>query len=684
MIKTNKFKKRYKEKGNILLQIIPYTLVVTVFMLSIGWATFSQNLEIDGISATVRIQADIRVTGISVSNDDNFNNNGGISNWEEYNVKHIQTSVKLPNDNSQIKYKVQVTNFGNAEMGILNITGLPEYLEYKIEGYNLKDKICVDNKCKLGIQKDIYIIIRYKKDTVRPDNTDIIINLDFDFRPFHKITYDEYIPDNNYPKEVIDGDTYKMSLVYPYPIGAKPFSTNGNVTYKYDGDTLRVENVTSDLIVKSGYIQSIEDLVSLSSYVNNGNDCSGRTFTLEKDLDFKDSGSYRNSNRTNYENISGNLMNVLSNGTGWIPIGTTDYRFKGIFDGKEKTISNIYVDNKTFAASVGFFGAIEDATIKNLKLQGKMTTEDRANMGSISGRAYGNLLIDNIETRVNVTGFENLGSTGGILGSTNYPANITLKNIKNYGNISYGNQSGGIIGWAESNTVTIEKCHNYGKIILDGTGSGLRAGGLVGASTSLYDINIIIKESSNNESVSSSRIAGGLIGYATPKASNFIIVNSYNSGNIDGTLYAGGIIGLDGNKSNGHAYIYNSANTGDIGGGDYASGIVGYTNHGEITIKNSYNAGQLNSTYNYAICHFNSSSVSSNATFDKIYYPNDQIESNLNQVYGTYTYDQMKLQTFVDKLNEYVTSHQSETILDKEYQLSNWEINGHEYPTPKN
>ena len=132
--------------------------------------------------------------------------------WEEYNVKKIQTSISLPENDSQIKYKIQVTNFGNVEMGIFDITGLPDNLEYVIEDYKLGEKICVDNECKLGIQKDFYIIIKYK-DGFKSDNIDYIIDLNFDFRAFYKIQYTGFPAEaNTLPNEIIANEKLRLDL----------------------------------------------------------------------------------------------------------------------------------------------------------------------------------------------------------------------------------------------------------------------------------------------------------------------------------------------------------------------------------------------------------------------------------------------------------------------------------------
>ncbi|MBR4618353.1 MAG: hypothetical protein IKO49_03515, partial [Bacilli bacterium] len=132
-------KKRYSVKNKYVKLVIPVILFVVVF-LTICYSAFSNNLGIYGISATVRVHKDVRIGGIFLSNA----TNDGISHYEDYNVKDIYSSVTLPNANSSITYDVKVLNLGNVEMGILNISGLPNNLTYSISNYNLEDPLCDD------------------------------------------------------------------------------------------------------------------------------------------------------------------------------------------------------------------------------------------------------------------------------------------------------------------------------------------------------------------------------------------------------------------------------------------------------------------------------------------------------------------------------------------------------------
>ncbi len=250
-------KKRKNDKTNLFIPIISILLVMIIFTLSISWATFSQNLLMDQINLTVRAQADIRITNFSLSNDEIFNTNQGVSNWEKFNVKNISASITLPNDSSQIRYKVQITNFGNIDMGILNITGLQDNLEYIIEDYELGKKICDNSsKCNLGMEKEFYLIIKYKNGKKIDNNNDYLVNLEFDFEPVYKITY-EYIT-GNYQNEILNNDTLKIDFGNnaPYDIEVKINNLIIN-NYTYENNVLTIPNISGNTVIRDSTTPTI-------------------------------------------------------------------------------------------------------------------------------------------------------------------------------------------------------------------------------------------------------------------------------------------------------------------------------------------------------------------------------------------------------------------------------------------
>lgn len=184
-------------------------IFIELLFLSIGFSSFSTNLNIDNITANVRVEEKIRITNV---NQKQTLSNATIINLN-YNKDHIFSEVLLPRIDSRITYEIEVTNIGNLEMGILNIEGLPENLEYHLEDYTLKDRICNENnECKLGIKKKISITIGYKEALYNENNTTYHLDIKLLFRPFYKITYQNLQNTNNLPTTILKDDTLLLDL----------------------------------------------------------------------------------------------------------------------------------------------------------------------------------------------------------------------------------------------------------------------------------------------------------------------------------------------------------------------------------------------------------------------------------------------------------------------------------------
>lgn len=173
-LKSDKWKKIFKNK-KVLVSVL---MVLLVLGLSIGYSALASNLNITGIVTKVRLKSDIRITSFSISSVSN-----ATSNYSEYNKQSVSMGISLPDEDSTATYKVTVTNIGNVEMGLFDITGLPSNLEYTLTDLELEQKICNDDgQCKNGITKDFYITIKYVAGEYDSSSTTYDINLDFDFQ----------------------------------------------------------------------------------------------------------------------------------------------------------------------------------------------------------------------------------------------------------------------------------------------------------------------------------------------------------------------------------------------------------------------------------------------------------------------------------------------------------------------
>lgn len=144
----------------------------------------------------------------------------------------------------------------------------------------------------------------------------------------------------------------------------------------------------------------------------------------------------------------------------WIPVGQTGAtEFKGVFDGQNHTISNLYVDSsaqKDEHYSSGLFGWIEsqgqDITIKNVTVDGA-NIAGHHNVAVIAGYLEGDSVVENCHVK-----------------------NATLTNTHANGD-ACGDKAGVIAGYAASE-VTIKNCSANNCTI----SAGRDAGQLLGAS----------------------------------------------------------------------------------------------------------------------------------------------------------------------------------------------------------
>lgn len=173
-------KKKNNNKKINYITLSSFLIVLFTILLSIGWSAFQSTFNIGGLLATVRVDRDIRISGVHVVGA----TSSATSNYEEFNVNNVYTSVYLPNSDSTVTYEVNITNVGNVEVGVENITGLPENLKYTLNNYTLESVLCDDldsTKCKLGSVTTLSITIGYAENGYNSNTTNYVSDLNFNF-----------------------------------------------------------------------------------------------------------------------------------------------------------------------------------------------------------------------------------------------------------------------------------------------------------------------------------------------------------------------------------------------------------------------------------------------------------------------------------------------------------------------
>ena len=231
----------------------------------------------------------------------------------------------------------------------------------------------------------------------------------------------------------------------------------------------------------------------------------------------------------------------------WAPIGNSTYQYLGTFDGKGKTISNLYI-NAT-SNYTGFFGYADRGSIKNITFNKAKVKNDKADTGILAGNA-GSCIIENITTLANCS-VEGKNYVGGIAGD----ANGNISNCENRATVKGIRSLGGIVAAYSGNSIT--SCANYGTVTC--------ANGIVGGMVGTFASGTI-QNSANYGDVTGASYAGNLIGLAQ----ECNLSNVLGTGNVTATSdteRAGLLVG----------HINNSSST--------ASGILAYNSSAKLTIN---------------------------------------------------------------------------------------------------
>lgn len=325
-------------------------------------------------------------------------------------------------------------------------------------------------------------------------------------------------------------------------------------------------------------INSIEDLVAFSDNVTKGNTYQNQYIELGQSLDFQSDKSYVNPSVTNFCGYEGELKTELTEGKGFIAIGTTEENpFIGEFNGKYNSINGVYINSTD--RNQGVFccneGKIRNLKVKNGTIIGEMT------LGAVVGSNNGeieNCLSEEMIFEIAQNG-KAAPEVGGICGKS-YG---TVKSCLNKSNINNNGQGGGIVGTGGGQIIS---CYNVGKVYVDENCFGDNVGGITGilisggkvencynlGEVSIVGNNIVSEETDARYSF------GGIVGLNRGSVNS-----SYNIGMVKGDNQVGGIIGSNSGEL---TYSYTTVG-GKAGSGTFIGAIIGKNN----------NSGKANNCY---------------------------------------------------------------------------------------
>lgn len=290
--------------------------------------------------------------------------------------------------------------------------------------------------------------------------------------------------------------------------------------------------------------------------------------------------------------VLGNAINASSTvsangGLGFNPIGDSENRFTGRFDGRGFAITDLTISRRD-EDHVGLFGYVgTGASIKNVVLTGGTIT-GRDRVGALCGRVE-NVSITGCRSSALVNGEDYtgglIGSTAGAVDNCSASGGVTgyqyvgglvgasfgsVTNASASGTVVGSYEVGGLIGYAEG---SVTNCEATGAI----SASGNSAGGLIGQSEAN-----VVDSASSGEVTAEYVYVGGIIGYNTGT-----LTRCWSQSNVTSeSSHVGGLVGFH------FGAIIQCVAEGDVQGGGVTGGLVGSASS-SATISQSYSSGAV-------------------------------------------------------------------------------------------
>lgn len=311
------------------------------------------------------------------------------------------------------------------------------------------------------------------------------------------------------------------------------------------------------------------------------------------------------------------LTDGLPDKGNWTPVpGGNSLQYKGTIDGKDHTITNMYIvpEEKMYSYG-GFVSWVSNSTITNLKFDGaKIVVGDEDDplnsggryIGVIVGQGTANISDCHVTNSI-VKSIGNNGGLncqiGGLIGSLSYGA---VADCSFSGTVEGFNLVGGIVGEQQKDT-KIANCTAEGSVK-----ASMVVGGIAGEAKGFI---AMCTNEANIKGASSGGIVGTLMDHGGTYDS--CIIGCTNEGRIDGTVSSdydgtGGIVGRVYKDYSTHSFIIGCRNLSSevykTGGGvNYVAGIVGKFENTTATPTGVY--GSYTVTMTVADVQYNSRSV---------------------------------------------------------------------------
>jgi len=260
----------------------------------------------------------------------------------------------------------------------------------------------------------------------------------------------------------------------------------------------------------------------------NGDGTSGNPYIITTAVELAELATLVNAADTNYNNKHYKLGNDIelsaygasfNNGKGWIPIGN-DMRFRGVFDGNEKKITGLYINDTTINFA-SLFGSISGGIVKKLAVE-NVNISGRVRVGGVVAGIYDSSKIFNCYSTGIINGKEDY--VGGVVGVV--ASNSSLSNCYFTGIVSGNEEIGGIAGRVYLNGSSVSNC--YSTAIVSGNNFVGGVAGRVYSNGSLFNC-VALNPSVKGTTANVGRVAGFFGATLTNNAAFDSMLNNANN-----------------------------------------------------------------------------------------------------------------------------------------------------------
>ena len=263
----------------------------------------------------------------------------------------------------------------------------------------------------------------------------------------------------------------------------------------------------------------------------------GGSFILINDLD---------ANTAGYEELASDTANEAK---GWQPIGGSEERFAGSFDGQGYEIRGLFI-NRPAESFAGLFGAVDvPGVIRNVGVDAIVSGE--WSVGGLCGANWGT--VSNCYSIGSVSGDDYVG---GLVGGNAGSVSDSYSTASVIGHCDVG----GLVG-ANDSGGTVSDSYATGSVNGRWSVGGLLGGNWGGS----------VSRSWSGGSVTGHDYVGGLVG-----DNQGAVIDAYATGSVSGEWHVGGLVGYN------EGSISSTYSTGGVTGSIWVGGLVGNNREGAV------------------------------------------------------------------------------------------------------